>query len=173
MRTLHLFISLLLLPGLATAAEKPRAKKEVGWIEEVRLSEVGTVVKAKMDTGATTSSIDSEIIDIRKSGEKTKDRSGETVVFSVMMDDGAPKTFEREIKRYVRIKLKGGGYVRRPVIEMRFCIAGREVTEEVNLANRENFIYPVLIGRNMMRHADLVINPAAKHLSQPYCRIGE
>ena len=147
-----------------------REVKTVGWIEEVGLTDVGAVMKAKMDTGAHTSSIDAEIIDIRKGGTKTKERPGEMVVFSVKAEDGTPKTFEREIQRYVKIKMKGGGFIRRPVITMNFCIAGRSVTEEVNLANRENFIYPVLVGRNMMAHADLAINPNAEFLSKPNCK---
>lgn len=167
----------ILLPiivlALAATTASARELRQVGWVEEVLLTDVGSVVKAKMDTGAKTSSIDSEIIDIRKSGRKTKKATGETVIFSVRAEDGTPKTFEREIRRYVRIKLKGGGFVRRPVITMNFCIAGRQVEEEVNLANRENFIYPVLVGRNMMSHADLVINPAARHLSQPNCKRGD
>nr|WP_232224186.1 RimK/LysX family protein [Mastigocladopsis repens] len=34
---------------------------------------------------------------------------------------------------------------------MKFCIAGRWIEEEVNLAERDNFNYPVLIGRNMLK----------------------
>lgn len=159
--------------ALSTASASAREVKVVGWVEEVVLTDVGIRVKAKLDTGAKTSSIDSEIIDIRKTGKKSKGRTGETVVFSVDAIDGAPKMFEREILRYVRIKLRGGGYMRRPVISMKFCIAGRLVDEEVNLANRENFIYPVLVGRNMMAHADLAINAAATMTSRPICKLGD
>lgn len=132
-----------------------------------------------MDTGATTSSIDSEIIDIKKTGEKKHDENGklidtgETVLFSVKGEGDEVKTFERPVKRFVRIKAKNGGFIRRPVIMMDFCIAGRQVSEEVNLANRENFIYPVLIGRNMMKDAGLVVNPAATFLGRPICKIGD
>lgn len=166
----------LLIFMVATTLALPTSAREtkiVGWVEEVLLSDVGIRVKAKMDTGAKTSSIDSEIIDIRKTGKKSKGHSGESVVFSVDAIDGPAKTFEREIIRYVRIKLKGGGFTRRPVIHMKFCIAGREVVEEVNLANRENFIYPVLVGRNMMEHADLAINPGATMISRPICKLGD
>lgn len=171
MKRLALFLTLscCLIAGVASAREV----KVIGWVEEVLLTDVGIRVKAKLDTGAKTSSIDSKIIDIRKTGKKSKSHTGDTVLFSVDAIDGAPKTFEREIIRYVRIKLKGGGFVRRPVILMKFCIAGREVEEEVNLANRENFIYPVLVGRNMMAHADLAINAGATMTARPVCKLGD
>lgn len=169
---MNMHVNLIVLFAAATLLVAPaeaRELKRVGWVEEIAIADVGTVVKAKLDTGAKTSSIDAEIIDIRKTGEKTKTETGETVVFSVSLQKGGKKTFEREIRRYVRIKKKGGGYIRRPVISMGFCIAGRMVNEEVNLANREGFIYPVLVGRNMMQHADLVIDAGKTLLSRPTC----
>lgn len=154
----------------AENVEKEETLKRVGWVEHVSISGIGAMMKAKMDTGAKTSSMDAEIIDIRKTGEHIKDKqTGDTVVFAVTQENGQKKTFEREVKRYVRIKKKGGGYIRRPVISMKFCIADRSIDEEVNLANREGFIYPVLVGRNMMQHAGLVIDSAATLLTRPTC----
>lgn len=163
-------IFLILAAALIATAAEARELKRVGWVEEVALSEVGLTTKAKLDTGAKTSSIDAEIIDVRKTGKATDDTTGDTVLFTVQMDEGKKKTFERDVKRYVRIKKKGGGYIRRPVIAMTFCIADRLVTEEVNLANREGFIYPVLVGRNMMAHADLVIDAGETKLTRPTCK---
>lgn len=164
---------LLMFMGLtiaSTAHAAPRQLKRVGWVEEIAISEVGSIVRAKLDTGAKTSSIDAEIIDIRKTGEAVEGKTtGDTVVFSVSMEKGGKKTFERAVNRYVRIKKKGGGFIRRPVITMSFCIAGRMISEEVNLANREGFIYPVLVGRNMMAHADLVIDAGKTFISRPTC----
>ena len=167
MRTILLMFIGLTLAAPAIAA--PRQLKRVGWVEEIAIAEVGSVVRAKLDTGAKTSSIDAEIIDIRKTGKETAKSTGDTVVFSVAMEKGGKKTFERAVNRYVRIKQKGGGYIRRPVITMSFCIAGRPITEEVNLANREGFIYPVLVGRNMMQHADLVIDAGKTYITRPTC----
>lgn len=161
------FFALVLLATPALAKEATT----VGWVEDVILSDVGLTVKAKLDTGAKTSSLDAEIIDIAKSNKTQKHYPGEKVVFSV--ETGAndeKKTFEREIVRYVRIKKKGGGYIRRPVIHMTFCVADKTITEEVNLANRENFIYPVLIGRNMMQHAGLVIDASRRFIAKPNCK---
>ncbi len=167
MRVIVVLIASLTLASAAMAA--PRQLKRVGWVEEIGISEVGSVVRAKLDTGAKTSSIDAEIIDIRKTGKETKTATGDTVVFSVTMEKGGKKTFERSVNRYVRIKKKGGGYIRRPVITMNFCIADRSIAEEVNLANREGFIYPVLVGRNMMEHADLVIDAGKTFITRPTC----
>jgi len=167
---MSLRLSLAFVVSLLALATPAIAKTRVGWVEHVRLADVGLVVKAKMDTGAKTSSIDAEIIDIVKSGEKKKHATGEKVVFTVMNDElKEKKTFEREIVRYVRIKKKGGGYIRRPVITMTFCIAGKRVEEEVNLANRENFIYPVLVGRNMLADAGLVVDGGATLVTRPHC----
>lgn len=158
------------LLGVSQAWAEPAKKTRVGWVERLRVEDVDLQVRAKMDTGATTSSIDADIIDIAKSGEKSGDKPGEKVVFSIVDEkSGEKKTFEREIQRYVRIKKKEGGYIRRPVINMTFCIAGKRVTEEVNLANRENFIYPVLVGRNMLAHAGLMIDASETLVSRPNC----
>ncbi len=161
----------LAVATLSTAAFA-KEKTTVGWIEEIILQDVDMKVPAKLDTGAKTSSIDAEIIDIAKANKTQKDRPGEKVVFTVVSDEkGAnKKTFERVIVRDVRVTAKGGGDLRRPVIEMTFCVADKLITEEVNLANRENFIYPVLIGRNMMQHAGLVIDASRKHITKPTCK---
>jgi hypothetical protein len=163
-------LRILLCFMMVSAAAYAQSPKVVGWVENVGIEDVDIVLKAKLDSGAKTSSIDAEVIDIRKEGKRVKGKyTGEVVVFSVKDTADKSNTFERKIVRYVRIKKKNGGYLRRPVIEMAFCIAGKLVKEEVNLANRENFIYPVLVGRNMMQHADLAVDPARTFVSKPRC----
>lgn len=157
----------------STASAQPKADpklKIVGWVESATIADVDITFKAKLDTGAKTSSIDAEVIDIRKVGKPKKDYTGEQVVFSIKNDNNNKSvTFERDIVRYVRIKKKNGGFLRRPVIKMELCIAGRQVHEEVNLANRGNFIYPLLIGRNMMQHAKLSVDPSRTFVSRARC----
>lgn len=120
-----------------------------------------------MDTGATQSSIDAEIVEVRPADEAAG--AGEAVVFTLELGDGTRRTFEREVKRYVDIKKKEGGTIRRPVVIMRFCIADRLVEEEVNLANRDVFVYPVLVGRNMMAPAGLLIDASRTMTAPPAC----
>ena len=99
-----------------------------------------------------------------------KDTEGSRVIFSIRDQDGKAHTLERDIKRFVRIKTKNGGTIRRPVVEMAFCVAGIRVEEEVNLAERDNFIYPVLIGRNMLKDGRLVIDPSKTFTSDAVCQ---
>ena len=140
----------------------------VGYVEYVSVPKVDAIFKAKMDTGAKTSSIHANIIEIKKR-KKGDDDSG-YVLFTIDTEDGASNSIKKPITRFVRIKLKTGGFQRRPVVEMKFCIAGVMVLEEVNLSNREDFLYDVLIGRNMLVKGGLVVD-AAKDLSiKPNCR---
>jgi hypothetical protein len=163
------FLVACLLPFASTAA-KPKPVI-VGWVEKVHIDSLDTVFKAKLDTGAQTSSIDAKIIDIvkpEKDDDDDDDKHGR-VIFSVEDNDGKARTLERRINRYVRIKTKTGGYLRRPVVTMTFCIAGIPIKEEVNLADREHFIYPVLIGRNMLKDGRLVIDASTTFTSDADC----
>lgn len=160
----------------ATAASKERAPVIVGWVEEVHVQAINTQFKAKLDTGAKTSSIDANVIDIveytptqgsEAPSKEMKNGAVGRIIFSVLDAEGKNKTLERDIIRFARIKRKGNaGFIRRPVVHMRFCLAGRVIEEEVNLAVRDRFIYPVLIGRNMLEKGGLVVD-ASRMLTSP------
>jgi hypothetical protein len=141
----------------------------VGWVEKVHIDALDTVFKAKLDTGATTSSIDATIIKLVEPADNAKDDDHGKVIFSITDDSGKKRILERKVKRYVRIKKKLGGWIRRPVVTMAFCVAGQKIVDEVNLADRENFIYPVLIGRNMMREGKFVIDASKTFTSEAKC----
>jgi len=136
----------------------------VGRVEKVYVPAVDSIFKARMDTGAETSSIDAKIIEIEK--KKDGDR---IVTFSIADENGDQKILEERVARTVRIKTKEGGYIRRPVIRMTFCIGGREIDEEVNLSERTHFLYQVLIGRNTMTKGELIVNPAKTFMTNPVC----
>ena len=155
----------------AAQAEIAIKPKTVGWVENVRVQDVDMILRAKLDTGAKTSSLDARVLDTKENPNPPAGYTEDTVVFSVMDEETKKaRVFERDVVRYVRIKLKGDGYIRRPVVKMTFCIGGRLTEEEVNLAERDNFIYPVLIGRNMMQHANLLINASRTFMTRPACK---
>ena len=139
--------------------------QRVGWVENVKIANLDSEVKAKLDSGATTSSINAEILS--KPDEKTE--SGGTIKFKFIDTDGNETLYERPVERWVKIKKKDGGSIRRPVVKMVFCIAGKEIEEEVNLSDRDEFNYSILVGRNMLEKGKLTIDSSQTFTSEPNC----
>lgn len=139
----------------------------MGWVEYVVVDDIGAKLKAKLDTGATTSSMRAEVVKIVKGKNKGDKRR---VIFQVEDSDGKISTLERTLVRWVRIKSRSGsGYHRRPVVDMNFCVAGRRVSAEVNLAPRSDFIYPILVGRNMLREGHIIVDSTTTFTARPFC----
>lgn len=139
----------------------------VGYVENVFVEAIDNKIKAKLDTGAKTSSIHAEIIEIKEYEEKGKK---DDVIFKLIIDkEGNTKQMKYPVKRYVRIKKRDGGYFRRPVIEMNLCIAGVAIEEEVNLAERDVFIYDLLVGRNMLAKGHLAVDSSKAFTARPNC----
>lgn len=125
-----------------------------GWVEEGRLLPEGVTVKAKLDTGALTSSLDArELASFDKNGEQW-------VRFTVEVKDsdtGQPVSipFERRVERNVKVR-GAGGAERRPVVLMQMCIGNQLLDEQFSLNDRGDMLYPVLIGRRTLEHLGAV-----------------
>ncbi|MGJ8725598.1 MAG: ATP-dependent zinc protease family protein [Roseibacillus sp.] len=156
-----LVVTLLLSALLSAQDEKPIT---VGFVENISVTEIDFVVKAKLDTGATTSSVNAVIIEENPPDAKLKDRY---VIFSIKTKDGLSPPIRKKVVRWVKIKKKEGGFIRRPTVRMKFCIAGKMVEEEVNLADRDPFIYDLLIGRNMLKEGRLVVDSSLTFTAKP------
>ena len=182
--TLFLFSFLFIAVAHAAPSKKTDERIVTGWVEKVHIDTIDATFMAKLDTGAMTSSIDADIIELpekdepqQAEGDNAKkvmavtsaDEAQELVIFSIKDDKDEARTLERPVNRWVRIKTKEGGFIRRPVITMTFCIAGRAIEEEVNLADRDHFNYPVLIGRNMLKKAKLLIDSGRTYTADPSC----
>ncbi len=138
----------------------------MGWVEYVYLQDLDGRLKAKLDTGATTSSMRAEVLKVMEPAHKGEQPS---VLFQIDDADGKVTTMQRNLVRWVKIKGKSGKPQKRPVIEMHFCIAGRSVTSEVNLAPRKDFIYPILVGRNMLRSAGIIVDSSRNFTAHARC----
>ncbi len=141
-------------------------KRRLGWVERALVTEKGITVKAKLDSGARTSSLDARNIErFRRDGE-------EMVRFDfVNPSDGRKVRVERPVVRTVRIREHGGGYQRRPVVEVWLCLGDVARDVEVTLVNRKGFIYPLLVGRRAMEGV-IVIDPNETFTTPPTCRLG-
>ena len=62
-------LTLLALFATTLPAHADQSRIIVGWIEKVHIDALDSIYKAKMDTGATTSSIDAKIIKLIEPGQ--------------------------------------------------------------------------------------------------------
>lgn len=150
-------------------AQSKQQDQIVGWVEKARIAGVEKEVKVKLDTGATTTSINAEILE--QPDEETE--SGGMIKFRFLDGEGNKEVFEHPIVRWVQIKSREGRDLRRPVVRMKLCIAGRWIEEEVNLADRDDFNYPVLVGRNMLKQGGLVVDSSRTFTADPSCSAQE
>lgn len=153
---------------LAQAEENIRRELSVmGYAEHIAIKGVDAPISARLDTGATTSSLGVKII-------REFERDGEDyVLFRVDAADESPdtaeKTFEAQIERWVRIVKKEGGYIRRPVVKLTVCLGSHLTTQEFNLADREHFTYAALVGRNVLAKNNIIVDSRDKKQTTPTC----
>jgi hypothetical protein len=110
------------------------------------------IYKARIDSGAETSSIDARNI-------TRFERDGSNWVRFDVPVPGTDKfvTLEKEISRRVRvIQASADEAERRVVVELQFFIGDHRQVAEFTLADRTNLTYEVLIGRNILRDVMLV-----------------
>lgn len=132
-----------------------------GWREFIRINGVEEKLKAKLDTGALTSSIHAE-------EKELFERDGKKWVRFIVTDPGLKKPVRTRIEaplvRIAKIKEPGGESVTREVVRLSFQIGERKMRGEFTLNNRANMLSPVLIGRNMIKDLGWV-DPARTHLA--------
>jgi hypothetical protein len=164
-----LVFSMAMLALAAPLASADSDKNVLGWLEHVAIMDLDIELDAKLDTGATTSSIHAEILDKPKRKDFDDDDAGREIIFKVINEDGDERTIETEVVRWAAIKTKKGGVIYRPVVELDFCLAGVRVEDEVTLADRAHFNYETLIGRNMLESAEIVVDSSEIYTNKARC----
>lgn len=153
----------LCLTVAATDAVAQQGKLIFGWVEEVVISRGEFTLHAKLDTGADTSSLDAQNI-------SRFEREGEPWVrFTIVGERPGQRTrLEKPLVRDVLIKRHRGPSQRRPVVVVPVCLGPFLMDIEVNLIDRSNFNYPVLIGRAAMQNI-AVVDPERAYTHEPDC----
>ena len=76
---------------------------------------------------------------------------------------------EKLLKRFVEIKRKGTrASQKRPAILLDICLGKVSNLTEVNLVNRSNFDYQLLIGRSFL-HGTFIVDVDLSYTSDPRC----
>lgn len=147
------------------AEDVPVSLRILGFVEHVRILESPPLrVKARLDTGARTSSLTAR-------DPVTTQRDGvEWIAFAVDdPDDGVEAVrYQLPVERYVRIKRHDGSHQRRPVVRMRFCLADVALVREVSLIDRSELMYPMLIGRNFLA-GHILVDASDSLTTDPAC----
>ncbi len=171
---------LLLLALAATVVAAPddpeyKTRRILGWVEAAVIAPDGPAVrlKAKLDTGAKTSSLHATAI------EAFEREGDDWVRFEVPLTDHLDieadeldvehLTFERRVDRTVRIKSAGDSDgSKRYVVAMDVCLGGVEYRGEFTLSDRRGLMYPVLLGRRLLEER-VVVDPAYSFLAPRAC----
>lgn len=160
----------VLLAGTAFAitahADESHKRDVFGWVEKAELEPSGVEVKAKLDSGALTSSLHAENIErFEKNGEEWVRFT--TEVEAEDKDEMVSLTYEKPLFRNVII-IGAGGEERRPVVLVKICMGGTYYEEQVSLENRDEFNYPLLLGRRTIQHLGL-LDVTRTFLQEPGC----
>ncbi len=127
-------------------------KTIIGAVENVLIEDLDAVFQARIDTGATTSSIDARDV-------QPFERDGERWIRFQIQRPGEqePVVLERPRSRRVRIVQAAVEEAeKRPVVELRIRIGAATQIAEFTLSERSNLQFPVLIGRNILRDMMIV-----------------
>nr|MBO2509435.1 ATP-dependent zinc protease [Gammaproteobacteria bacterium] len=162
---------LLTLAALPVLAAEPTL---YGRYEYVALGELNRTFKAKLDTGALTTSLSARNI-------RRFSRDGEEWVrFRLDVREADDTFYEFPVSRISRIKSRSeedeedeeasDEAARRPVIALKACLDGVSRVIEVNLADRSRFNYPLLIGSRALVAFDAAVDPARRFTARkPRC----
>lgn len=133
----------------------------VGELEHVYISPPDMELTARIDTGAKTSSLNAQdLVEFERDG-KAHAR------FNILDPHTGKKVeIERRIVKWVRIKEHEGDYQRRPIVKMRVRLGELDQHIEMTLADRSEFDFQALIGRNYLRDF-AIVDVSKKFLSQP------
>jgi hypothetical protein len=126
----------------------------LGWREWLALPELGLpAIKAKVDTGARTSTLHAFYVDTFRRDGRLYARFGVHPLqqrADLVIHGEAPVIDRRQVSD------SGGHREERYVIETRLALAGREWPIELTLTNRETMLFRMLLGRTAINGRALV-----------------
>jgi hypothetical protein len=152
------FALLLTLPFTSESSDHKNAGCEdtagliiIGEVENVTFKSKGLKLKARIDTGAETSSLG--VVD-----QQPFERDGKKWLRFSVKDPANKKliSFEKPIVRTASIKRHGAEDMKRPVVKLKILLGKIEMERQFTLADRSKYTFPVLIGRNVLSGKYLV-----------------
>lgn len=130
-------------------------KPVIGAVEQVRIIPGNLLLDARIDTGATTSSLGVDEMEVlNEDGE-------EWVQITI---NG--HTSKHRVVKFIKIKQHRKAPIRRPVIRLRMILGDVSESVNVTLADRSNFKYKMLIGRNFL-YERFIVDVSLEYTQMP------
>jgi hypothetical protein len=140
-----------------TVLPDPLEKVTIGEVEDVMLEPWTITLPARIDTGATLSSLDARDLSVR-------DNIAEFVLG----------------KRYGGVRLRlpivdwiyvrnAAGVEKRPVAKINICLGPRKIRALATLKDRSQMTYPFLVGRNVL-NGSFMVDTSRSRAVRPTCR---
>ena len=141
----------LLIPS--TAIGEGAEKITIGEVEDIVLLKWGVKYSARIDTGATSSSLDARKIKIKNDIVNFELRGG--------------KQMKVPLLEYRRVRTSVGKE-RRPVILLDICLGSLHLLTQVTLTDRSHLKYALLIGRRVLK-GNFVVDVSLRNTTKPSC----
>ncbi len=131
-------------------------KTTIGLVEDVILLNWGIKLPARIDTGAAQSSLDAREMAIR----------GNVVEFG-LRKKYSKRRFRLPIVSWQTIR-SAESRERRPVVELELCVGPKRLRAQVNLNDRSQVRYPLIIGRDILR-GNFLVDCMESRCAPPSC----
>lgn len=139
--------------------ECTHSKVVVGQIEYVYIPSIKKTFKARIDTGATTTSIHALNI-------KEFERDGQKWVNFDFINKKEKLSMQLPIYKIINVKRHETKNQKRYVVKMRMNLSESSQVINVSLTNRSNFTFPVLIGRNFL-NGIAIVDVSKRYTAKP------
>jgi len=139
---------LVLIPALLFAADAAAdsPKQIIGATEIIEIEPSKLRIKARVDTGAQTSSIHAEDIEIDAGG----DARGKPIAFRLVNQQGQSRRVETHVAKQIVVRTSEGSE-RRYAVPLTLTLQQHSKTVLVTLNDRSEMRYRLLLGRNWLR----------------------
>ncbi len=154
---LLVIIVVLLLPGsLFPETSIGKEQITIGRVEDVVLLPWEVKLPARIDTGASVSSLDARDLTIKENFAEFRlpSQYGNLQLCLPIIGWKIIRSAEAREKR--------------PVVQLEFCIGPKRIKTLVNLNDRSGVKYPVILGRNILSK-NFIVDSTRKNLLKPLC----
>jgi hypothetical protein len=154
---LCLMVCVLVGAGAETVPKKN--KRIIGATAVLTEANSGLPFAARIDTGAASCSLHAEQMEIENQSKKAVENLGKPIRFQIKNERGDTAWVESKIASVVRVRssaLKDGDFDRR--YKVKLTLKWGDISKDVlvTLNDRADMNFPLLVGRNFLRHDFLV-----------------